>query len=408
MSDSSTESQFNLASPQLIAAHVMAAIGAFAVIIWLAPASPWVYLWQIVLLVAVIYLISIGADWFVDAASRLAEALGVSHLVIGLTVVAFGTSAPEVAASVAAGIGGNGDITIANVIGSNIFNLCFILGGVAAIVKGGISIDRPLVVRDGPVMLVGTVLLFAAIGGSLITFQAVAPESWLGSIGLLDLTLQRWEGAVLLLVLFTYLGWVYRQSRNLPPEQLVEELGIDADEDTPSQSVAIAPQIVPLLVGLVMVAGGCQVLVGTVAADPSGGLPAGYGAVWFANIMGIPDYVVGVTIVAAGTSAPEAVVSLFAAVKGAHGISTGNLLGSVIFNVLAVTGVVGLLIQPPIGDTVVVNAQVIGSFVAVTAIIVTAVIFMRTGWRIRRWEGVVLLALGLAQWLFDFSTRGVI
>ena len=130
--------------------------------------------WQLTLIVAVIALIAFGADWLVDASCRIAAALGISILVIGLTVVALGTSAPEIAASLLAGFEGHSEITIANAIGSNIFNTCFVLGGIAVLLRKGLVVDRFLIVRDSPTLLVGTLVLLLFVG----TTSATAPDGF--------------------------------------------------------------------------------------------------------------------------------------------------------------------------------------------------------------------------------------
>ncbi len=347
---------------------------------------------QSVFLITLIITISGGADWLVTSSSRLAKRLGVSRLVIGLTVVAFGTSAPEMAASLAAGFGGRGDITIANVLGSNIFNLCFILGGAAIVARDGLRIDRGLIVRDGPVMLISTIVAFFFIG------NLGRETSSLGSLtGLFDLTLSRWEGLIFLMGLAAYLGLLYTVHRPYPAAAQVEPL-------PEVESSSMIGDIFYLIVGLTLVTLGCHLMVGQSSA--STGLPDGFGALWFATLLNIPDFIVGMTIIAAGTSAPELVVSLAAAGKGEADISTGNLLGSVVFNILGVLGISGVLLQPPLAAEVVVSQAVVPNLLMLMMILVFVMIIMFTGRRITRLEGVALVVLGIADWIFDFMIGG--
>ncbi len=377
---------------------------------WLVSSRGWLpgaaaYLPQTVLVIGVMYLIAVGADWLVDSSSAIARAMGVSDLVIGLTVVAFGTSAPEMAASLVAGFQGKGDITIANVVGSNVFNICFILGGVALLVKGGLHIDRELLVRDGPVLLTGTVLLFLFVGAN--PFGPPPPPPDPGTVELfhlLNLRLEFLEGAILMTALVVYLYALYRVLKKARKEQ---KRAIEAGEKIAEEHADTGSTLshVPmLLLGLAFVVGGCHLLVGH--GDLIDGQVQGFGALWFARMWEIPDYVVGVTIIAAGTSAPEFVVSLVAASRGAYGISAGNLLGSDIFNMFGVVGLAGLILQPPLALPVTVSAAVVPSLLALSGVIVVTIFFMWTGRRVARSEGLILIFIGVGRWVLDFMSRG--
>ena len=372
------------------------------------------YVQQVSLIVSIVYLIGVGAGWLVGSACRMARLLGISDLVIGLTVVAFGTSAPEAAASLAAGFKGNGDITIANVIGSNIFNLCFILGGVALLVKGGLRTDRALFVRDGPILLFGTLLLFLFVGGIPGSVAALSgPSAPSQGIGLLNLRLERWEGVVLVAGLVAYLMALYVTLRT---ERRASRVALTAGHARAPRSAGVAPDpdhdaeqatwldIPIFLAGLLFVVGGCHLLVGH--AEVADGMVKGFGALWFAKIWHVPDYVVGVTIVAAGTSAPEFVVSLVAALRGSFGISAGNLLGSDIFNMFGVVGLAGIIVQPPLAPAVAVSPLAIPSLLALCALVAITIFFMWTGNRVSRLEGAILLLIGIGRWIFDFTSQG--
>lgn len=342
-----------------------------------------------------IYLIGIGADIMVAGAVSLARRLGVSSLVIGLTVIAFGTSAPELAASVLAGLRGSGEIAVANVIGSNLFNLCFILGGVALLSRRGIAIDRALLWRDGPVALLAVVVLFLTVGGLPGGSVPAGRGFWFGP---LDFRLELIEAILLVLLLIAYTWFVYRrQSRRHTREPLAER----AQEIQPHDHPPLWRDIILFAAGLALVLAGSQILVG--ARSPDG---AGYGALWLATALGVPEYIIGVTIVAAGTSAPELVVSLTAARRGHGDIATGNLLGSTIFNVFAILGVAGIVAQPPLAPAIDVASDTAGALLAQCILLVLLIIFMLTERRLSRLEGSLLVLIGVAHWVVDFVTRG--
>lgn len=285
-----------------------------------------------------------GADQFVAGASRVARRLGVPGLVIGLTVVAFGTSAPEFAVTLDAALAGQSDISVANVVGSNVLNLGFILGGVALV--RSLAPSRALVRRDG-LLLVGSTLLLLAIA--------------------LDGHLSAVEGGLLFASLLVYLGVLARS-------------GSDGTA-TAAADPFHPPDALRLLVGLALVVGGGHLLV--------------VSAVDIARVAGVSEWVIGLTIVAAGTSVPEFVTSLAAARAGRTGISAGNLVGSCIFNVLGVLGLAAL-VQPltvsPVG--VEGTAWLLGTTVLV-------VVLFYTEETLNRLEGGLLVALNAANWLWS-------
>lgn len=289
-----------------------------------------------------------GAVWLVESACRIAKRLGISELVIGLTVVAFGTSAPEFAVSITAALNGHANISVGNVVGSNIFNLGFILGGVALV--RAISIPRILVRREGP-LLIGTALL-------LLVF-------------LYDLHLARWEGIVLLTVLVGYLGMLL-YCRETPP----------TTPPPPSGDMQWYDALL-LLVGIVTVVTSGHFLVASAST--------------LARVMGISEWVIGVTIVAVGTSMPEVATSLVAVLRGRYGISVGNLIGSDLFNLLGVLGVAAC-IQP-----MSIDPHGYGSLLGLLGLMVLVVVMMRTGWRVSRTEGGILVLINLARWAADFT-----
>lgn len=287
-----------------------------------------------------------GAVWLVEAAVRIARQLGLSELIIGLTVVAIGTSAPEFAVTIGAALNGRGDISVGNVVGSNIFNLGFILGGVALV--RAICTTRTMVFRDGGMLIASSLLL---------------------TLFLLDHQMGRLEGGILIALLVLYLGYLIWKKEPI-------EDGLPAGEfrwwDVPQLVAGI---------GLVIASG--HLLVES--------------AVHLARLLGISEWVIGVTIVAAGTSAPEFATSLVAVLKGRHGVSAGNLIGSDLFNLLGVLGLAAL-IRP-----LTVEASAVDSIIVLVGMVVLVVVFlMRTGWQISRWEGALLIGINVVRWILDF------
>lgn len=311
------------------------------------------------IVVAVILLIAQGAHWLVEAAARIAKRLGVSELVIGLTVVAFGTSAPEFAVTLTAAFKDHGDISVGNIVGSNIFNLGFIMGGCAAF--HAIPTSLTLFKRDAPFLVGTSLLLFAMVG--------------------IDLRLDRYDGIVLFALLMGYLLVLFKQRKN------VTEMALEPEEaSTVVSGVPNLPRDSLLLVaGLVLITGGSHVLVDSATA--------------VARAFGVSEWVIGVTIVAAGTSAPEFATTLAGVVKRRFDISAGNLIGSDIYNLLGVLGLAGML--RPVG----VDPMARYSILALALMVIVVLVFMRTGWRISRLEGLLLVLIALLRWIFDFSTR---
>ncbi len=282
-----------------------------------------------------------GAVWVVDSASHIAQRLGVSELVIGLTIVAFGTSAPEFAVTLTAAFQGQPNLSVGNVVGSNVFNIGFILGSVAII--RAVKTSSKLVYRDGMILIVMSVLLLVFL--------------W-------DLTLIRWEGFVLLLLLAAYLLFLFIKKETLEEEVPLGEFHWY--------------DILKLIGGLVLILSGGHYLV-----ESASGL---------ARHFGISEWVIAVTIVAAGTSTPELATSFVAAVKGKHGLSAGNLIGSNLFNLLGVLGLAAFL------NPLHVDAAAFRDLFVLLGLVIIVVAMMRTGWKISRGEGIILVLLNLL-WL---------
>lgn len=290
-----------------------------------------------------------GAELLVRGASRMASALGISPLLIGLTVVAFGTSSPELAVSVGAAFNGQGDIAIGNVVGSNIFNVLFILGLSALIAP--LVVAQQLVRLDVPLM----------IGCSLLML-----------VFALDGALGRIEGAVLLAGIVAYTGFLIWQARREKNPEVVAEYA-QAYPASRKRRWLLDGGLV--LLGLALLVVGADWLVEA--------------AVIFARRLGVSELVIGLTVIAAGTSLPEVAASVVAAIKGERDIAVGNVVGSSIYNVLAVLGATALV--APAGIVVAPSVLSFDLPVMIATSIACLPIFF-TGHRVDRWEGAVFLA----------------
>ena len=268
-------------------------------------------LWQVMILLAGFLFLVKGADWFVEGAACIAKKLGIPQLVIGLTIVAMGTSMPEAAVSVTAAMQQNAGITVGNVVGSNILNILIILGITAVITN--VTIQRSTLHYEIPFMLAVTALLLGfGITGGRITFM---------------------EGVIFWLFFLVYLGYLFVMAR----KENAEEEG--AVKDFPVWKCL-----------LLMVLGGILVVKGSDFAVS--------GASAIARYFGMSERFIGLTIVALGTSLPELVTSVTAARRGNAGIAIGNIVGSNIFNILFVIGTAALICPVPferkfIADTVI-------------------------------------------------------
>lgn len=237
-----------------------------------------------------------GADWFVDGAAGIADHFGIPQLVIGLTIVAMGTSAPETAVSITAAFKGSADITIGNVVGSNILNTLVILGVTACIVT--VAVAKSTVKYEMPYMILITLLLLVlGKSGNVISF---------------------WEGVILWIAFLVYLGYLFVMAK-----QNKEEVDEEAKNMPMWKLIGMA------VIGLALVVWGSDV---TVDAATS-----------IAEALGLSERFIGLTIVALGTSLPELVTSVSAAMKGKADIAIGNIVGSNIFNILFVVGTTALI-----------------------------------------------------------------
>jgi cation:H+ antiporter len=307
----------------------------------------------LVMLAGGLVLLYFGAEWLVGGAAGLARSLGVSALLVGLTVVAYGTSAPEVVVGVGAAIGGHPDIALGNVLGSNIANLGLILG-LTALFRPT-RVDGALPRREIPVMI--------------ITALAVP-------LLLLDGAVRPWEGAALVVAAGIYTTWMVRTARGQ-----TQQAAVAAAVTAEAADAAGAPSTRggrPRLVALA--AFGLMLLV-------IGGHLFVEGAIGVARAVGMSERLVGLTIVAIGTSLPELATSLIAAYRGHSDIAVGNVVGSNIFNVLLCLGAAA--VAGPVGAPLSSIALDVGTMVVFTLL---AAAMMRTERTIRRSEAVVLVA----------------
>lgn len=298
----------------------------------------------------------VGANLLVRGASQLALSFGISPLVVGLTIVALGTSAPEIAVSVAAVLEGKTDLAVGNVVGSNIFNVLFILGLSALIVP--LVVNRQLIRQEVPIMFGVTLLMVLLVLDGRLSFA---------------------EGALLVVLMVVYTVFLVVQSRNESAAARATSTKPDALEAelhaSPSGAwdARLPGQLALMAAGLVLLVLGSDWLVSA--------------AVFFAKAMGVSDVVIALTIVAAGTSMPEVATSITAALKGERDIAVGNVVGSNIFNILGCLGISGMVA----GTTGLVVAPSLLAFDmwVMLAVALACLPMFITGGEIARWEGGV-------------------
>ncbi len=301
---------------------------------------------QIVFLALGFFLLVKGADWFVDGASGLARKLGIPQLVIGLTIVAMGTSLPEAAVSISAALRGNAEITIGNIVGSNILNILIILGVTALIAT--LKVADSTVRYEIPFMIVATfVLLWLGYTGGQVT--------WL-------------EGVILWVLFLLYLRYLYMMAKK------------GKEEEREAEQLSTAKIIGLILAGVVMIVAGSNFAV--------------EGASNLAKALGISQRFIGLTIVAFGTSLPELVTSVSAARKHNADIAIGNIVGSNIFNILFIVGTTAL-----ITPVTFVSGFVVDTLIAAAVGILLFVCVARTK-ELRKKAGIVMLFAYMLYFLY--------
>ncbi|GAA5522335.1 calcium/sodium antiporter [Aliifodinibius salicampi] len=301
----------------------------------------------------------IGAEILVRGASQIAQRMGIPPLIVGLTVVAFGTSAPELAVSIKSALSAQADIAVGNIIGSNIFNILFILGLSALIIP--LRVSQQLIRLDVPLMigLSAMVLLFS-----------------------LDHNISRTNGLILVIGLVAYLVYLFYQGQKENADTAAEKAREISEVDGQIQSNWTI-NIGLVLGGLLLLVIGSRWLVDS--------------AVTFAQFLGVNELIIGLTIVSAGTSLPEVVTSIIAAVRGERDIAVGNIVGSNIFNIMAVLGLTSII--APTGIEVS-NAVIGFDLPIMIAVALASLPIFFTGGIISRWEGGLFLGYYMAYTLY--------
>ncbi|HLF64349.1 MAG TPA: calcium/sodium antiporter [Saprospiraceae bacterium] len=310
------------------------------------------------LIIGLIFLI-IGAEALVKGASKIARAVGISPLVIGLTVVAFGTSSPEMAVSVMAVSEGNSDIALGNVVGSNIFNILFILGLCALILP--LIVAQQLIRLDVPVMIAASLIVM------LFGF---------------DGRLMAWEGLVMVTIGFVYTVYIIRESRKEKNKEVLKEYQEEYGKDNKGKG-KIWLSVLFVIAGLAFLILGSRWLV--------------EGAVYIAHTLGVSDLVIGLTIIAAGTSLPEVATSIIATIRGERDIAVGNVVGSNIFNILFILGISSMVGKGGIG---VAESAIIFDIPVMLAVAIACLPIFFTGRKIERWEGGIFLFYYIAYTVY--------
>ena len=288
-----------------------------------------------------------GADRLTDGATALAQRMRIPQIVIGLTVVAMGTSMPEFFVSLMSALHGTSDLAVGNIVGSNIFNTMAIVGITAVVAP--MTISRNTVRKDIPFAVLASVLLLMMC---------------------YNLEISRWEAAVLFVVFVIFMVYTVRMGMKNGDEQAIEQ-----------PPMALWKAVGLLILGLLCLVGGSDLFVN--------------GAKSIAKMLGVSDAVIGLTVVACGTSLPELATSIVAARKGQSAIAIGNVIGSNVFNILMILGVTGMVLPMNIqGITTVDLSVMMGSMVLVW-------LFSFTKYTVERWEGALLTAgfVGYMTWL---------
>lgn len=299
-----------------------------------------------VLLVVGFALLIKGADWFVDGASNIAKILRISPLLIGLTIVAFGTSSPEATVSILAALDGSAEVSLGNVIGSNIFNITLVVGLTALL--NPLKVESETIRKEIPFTLLGSAVLLVLI--SDIALQ-----------GFTENLLTRSDGLIFLLIFTVFMYYIFEVARNNRDKIPVEET---------SEKATWGKNIFFTIIGLAAIIFGGELVVRN--------------STEIAVSLGMSETLVGLTIVAIGTSLPELVTSIMAAIKKQSEIALGNIVGSNIFNILFVLGTSSLITPLPVNSKIFVD---IGLLVVLTVILL---VFSRTNFRIGKIEGTFL------------------
>lgn len=313
----------------------------------------------LMLLIVGLVVLLLGAELLVRGASRLAIGFGISPLVVGLTVVAFGTSSPELAVSIGAALSGQADIALGNVVGSNIANVLLILGISAVITP--LVVTQKLVRREVPLMI-GVSFLLLLLG--------------------LDGRIGRLDGLLFFAGLVAYTVFAIRQSRR-ETSAVQAEYGAEFGKVGSMTARQTIFSVAFLVIGLALLLLGARWLVN--------------GAVSIARALGLSELVIGLTVIAAGTSLPEVATSVIASIRGERDIAVGNVVGSNLFNILSVLGLTAAVTPGGVG---VPAAALRFDLPFMIAVAVACLPIFFTGYRIARWEGALFLAYYIAYTLY--------
>jgi len=315
---------------------------------------------NIIYLVSGILLLTVGGEILIRGALSASNRMGISPLLIGLVVVGFGTSSPELAVSVEAALSSSPDISVGNVVGSNIGNVLLILG-ICAIISP-IAVKPSALTRDGAVVVGSTLVFMIMIAGGV---------------------LGRAEAVILIILLAVYLYWAYRSEKNTPDSPAAEVHTAEAEE-IEKKPAGITGIVISLVGGLILLIGGSNILL--------------KGAIGIAETFNISEAVIGLTLVAVGTSLPELSISVLAAIRKHNDVAIGNILGSNIFNVLGILGV-SAMIQP-----LTVNPRILlfDQWVLI-GLSILILLFLYTGRKLTRTEGGILLMGYIAYVILSFT-----
>ena len=307
---------------------------------------------QLLLLVLGFVMLVKGADLFVDGASGVATKFGIPQLVIGLTIVAMGTSAPEAAVSITAAFAGNADITIGNIVGSNILNILIILG-ISSLVYP-LAVQKSTLIIDIPIVLFATLILY------LLGF---------------DGNISRVDGIIMLVVFIAYLAYLFgvaKKEKSAIDREKAGEITVNSQSDeVAAKDISLLKAILFTLIGLVLIVGGSNFVVDSATA--------------IAKALGLSQRFIGLTIVALGTSLPELFTSVTAAMKKNSDIAIGNIVGSNIFNILFIVGLSGVVIPVPFAQAF--RFDTIISGIAAAALLA----FCLPKKKLSRFAGVIML-----------------
>lgn len=306
-----------------------------------------ILLLNVALLVVGFVLLVKGADWFVEAVSAMAVRMGIPQIVIGLTIVAMGTSLPEASVSIAAALNGSADISIGNILGSNIMNVWLILGiaacfAVVAVQKSTMKIDIPFV------LFISVLLLGFGLTGNVIS---------------------RLEGLVFIVLFAGYLFYLYRVS-----------MSGNGDEEEEVSDMSTGKIIFFTLFGAACIVGGSKVVV--------------YSASELARLFGMSERFIALTIVAFGTSLPELVTSTMAAMKGKTDIAIGNIVGSNMFNILFVVGITAVILPVPF------SAAFVFDNVVAIVVMISLILFLIKDRKLTRMNGLCMLVCYAAYFAY--------